>query len=108
MKIKQKIENWLLKRICNVVIIDDIIKYNIRKDKFYFKNKEVDVRTLKEIKEEAEFLRHTEIWKIITNTLKEEARLTMNERSASFEDMRSGKLLLYAISLQEKIIDKFK
>lgn len=108
MKIKQKIENWLLKKICNVVIIDDIIKYNIKKDCFIYDGKKIELNELKKIREEALTIKNSYLWKIITNSLKEEARLTMNERSASFEDMRSGKLLLYAISLQEKIIDKFK
>lgn len=107
---KQRIKNWLLKKYCNVVIIDDIIKVKRAKGdiKFYLRGKELDKLILKNLKEEIEFLEHTQIWKILTNSLREEARMVMNEKAKDFNDMMSGKMLLYAIALQEQVINKLK
>lgn len=115
-KWKIKLENKLLKKISNAVVVDDIIKTVPVRDrfgrlvdiKFYFKGKELSPLDLKNLREEVKFIKESAIWKIMTNSLKEEARRTMNEKAMNFEDMRSGKLLLYAISLQEKIIEKLK
>lgn len=105
---KRKLKNLLLKKICNVVIDDDLIKYDVKSDRFNFKGKWLDVNSLRNLKEEAKLIKSTMLWKIITNSLREEARLTMNEKAKDFNDMMFGKMALYVIALQEKIIDKFK
>lgn len=105
---KQKIINKLLKKYCNVIIDDDIIKYDIKGDKLMLKGKWLDERELRNLKEEAKLIKSTMLWKIITNSVREEARLTMNERAKDFNDMMFGKMALYVISLQEKIINKIK
>jgi hypothetical protein len=115
-KWKIKLENRLLKKISNAVVVEDIIKAKPVRDtfgrvidiKFYLKGKELNLLDLKNLREEVKYLKETMIWKILTNSLKEEARKSMNENALNFDDMRQGKLLLYAISLQEKIIDKLK
>lgn len=105
-KLKIKIENWLLRKVCNAVVIDDIIKYDIKSGRFYFRGKIIPTNELKNLKEEAKFIKETDLYKLIINTLNEEARMTMNERSENYDDMRSGKLLLYSTQLIQKIINK--
>lgn len=60
------------------------------------------------LKEEALYIERTRLWSILTNTLADDARQVMFEKSKDFEDMRTGKAILYAIDIQEKIINKFK
>lgn len=115
-KWKIKLENKLLKKISNAIVVDDIIKVRSVRDKFgraidikfYHRGQELSPLELRNLREEVIFIKNSQLWEIITNSLKEEARKAMNENALTFDDMRSGKLLLYAISLQEKIIDKLK
>lgn len=64
---------------------------------------EVESRVLKE---EAVYLTKTELWGIFQNTLTETARKVMFEKSKDFDDMRTGKAMLYNLDVQKKIIEK--
>jgi hypothetical protein len=119
MKLKQKIENWLLKKIANPVVLEDVIKVRekkfilsngeIREDIIFFLDgKQISPLELKNIREEIKFIEHSQLWEILTNSVRDIARLKMNERAESFDDMRWGKSILYVIALQEKIINKLK
>lgn len=59
------------------------------------------------LKEEVAFIIKTRIWEILTNTLGETARQAMFEKSKDFDDMKWGKAILYAIDVQNKIMNIF-
>jgi hypothetical protein len=53
---------------------------------------------------EAKLLQQTELYKIITSTLKRNAEMVMFEKSQSFDDMKTGKAILYSVSMIQTII----
>ena len=57
------------------------------------------------LKEEAYYIQNTKMWRIMTDYLAEQARQVMFEKSRNFEDMRTGKALLYSIDIQKKILE---
>lgn len=57
----------------------------------------------KSLKEEWSFIKMTKLWQIWQNTLADTARTTMFEKSNSFEDMRTGKAMLFNLDIQKKI-----
>ena len=63
---------------------------------------------IKNLKAEAEMIENMRLWAIMTNTLGDAARKTMFERSLTFDDMKTGKLILYAIDVQKNIIETVK
>ena len=56
------------------------------------------------LQEEIKFLTKTRIWGILTNTLKDMARQTMCENSQTWDDMLTGKMMLFNISIQENVL----
>lgn len=58
------------------------------------------------LREEATYLKGTTIWSYFQNTIAETARRTMFEQSKTFEDMRTGKALLYNLDVLKKIIER--
>lgn len=60
------------------------------------------------LQEEIKFLERTRIWSILTATLADSAKKIMFEKSKSFEDMRTGKALLYNIQLMKTIMKQIR
>lgn len=60
------------------------------------------------LKGEAQMLSHMQLWKIFTETLRNEAHLRMWEKMLSLEDSHYGKTLLHAISIFETIVEKLQ
>jgi hypothetical protein len=58
------------------------------------------------LKEEAAYVKRTMLWGLFQNTIAETARKTMFENSKDFDDIRTGKALLYNLDLQKKIIER--
>jgi len=58
------------------------------------------------LKEETAYVKRTMWWDLCQNTLTETARRTMFENSKDFDDVKTGKALLYAIDILKKITDK--
>lgn len=56
------------------------------------------------LRSEVKFLRNSKVWAIITSTLKSQAQDIMFSKSQTFEDMRSGKMMLYNLGVQETIL----
>jgi hypothetical protein len=58
------------------------------------------------LKQEAGYIKRTEIWTMFENTIGEMARQTMFERSTNFDDMKTGKAMLLNLSVLQKIVEK--
>lgn len=61
-----------------------------------------------ELAREVKSFRRSRLWKILTETLKDHAHRTMFTNSKNWEDMLSGKMLLYGISVEENILETIK
>lgn len=101
---KKLIKNWALKSLIKAVIPEDIII--IRNGIVYLNGEQIGESELKELKREASLIKELRLWKILTNTLRSDAQERMYNKAVNFDDMMAGKLLLYAIDLQEKIVNK--
>ncbi len=61
---------------------------------------------LKNLREEAVYLKNCRIWTLLVDTIKTEAQKTMFYKSQNFEDMRTGKMMLYNLRLLEIIVNR--
>ncbi len=59
---------------------------------------------LRNLQSEVQVLKHMKVWAIFQENLKFEAQRDMFVNSEDFDAMRSGKMLLYALATQAKII----
>lgn len=60
---------------------------------------------LQNLQGEVELIRKTNLYKILFGTPKDVAMKIMFEKAQSFDDMRAGKMLLYALDLQQKVME---
>ena len=102
----QRIRNWCLKHLLNAITLTDVIEY--KQGNFYINNALISVEELQSITEEAKFIQNTRIWHLLQGTLAEQAKENIFNKSKNIDDIMFGKATLYAIDLQNKIIDKLR
>jgi hypothetical protein len=104
--IKRWVENWLVKGLPEVdyesVITSD------KNGRVFLNGQLIGERELMSLKEEVKFIEQTVVWRILTNTLYDQAKQIMFEKSTCFEDMRTGKAMLRNIEIQTKIMELIK
>ena len=71
-------------------------------------NEQISNQEWKNLYEEAKFLEESRLFKILSDTLAEQAKLRMFEQSKCDNDIIFGKATLYTLDLQNKIIESVK
>ncbi len=77
----------------------------------FLAGQQATAQEIKVLQEEIKFLEKTRFWQIITNNIAERAKLIMFEKAQSFDDMKTGKAMLYNLELIDdvkKAIKKIK
>lgn len=77
----------------------------IKGDKVYLDGKEVEKVEMHELRTEAGFFQRSKLWKIFQETLRSHAHKVMFVKSTSFDDMRTGKAMLYNLDIEKSIVD---
>lgn len=65
---------------------------------------QASVLEIKNLKEEVKFFKNSRLFRLLMNTKRQKAQEMMFIKSTSFDDMRSGKMCLFNIDLDEKIL----
>jgi hypothetical protein len=104
--IKTKLRNWLTRELIITTNPQDV--FEINKGIFLLGGEQMSLEEIRSIQEEVKFVEKTRLWKIITATLEDDAREKMFIKSTSFDDMWAGKMMLYNIDVQKKIMKAFK
>ena len=107
MMMKQRLKNRLIKHLFNTVTIGDIVTYDkggsIYVDKQKLSQTEIDI-----LGREARDFMESRLYKVLYGTVKDKAHKTMFQKSVTFDDMVSGKMILLSLDLQQKIINTFQ
>lgn len=77
----------------------------VKENKFFVGSEELTQSQLINLQQEVLFFKESALWKVVTNTLREQAQKMMFEKSVSFQDMTNGKMILYTVNVQNKILD---
>lgn len=85
-----------------------VVKYNEKTNNIYIGNGVIEPARLANLKAEAQFIRESDLWKLMAETPKAEAHLSMFVKSESLDDLKKGKAMLFTISQQENIINTFR
>ena len=96
-----------LAEILQTVDYSCVVTYSDKTRTIYIGGKQIPEAQALNLRSEAEFFKNTELYKLLTETKKNTAYMTMFEKSQSFEDMRFGKAMLYDISMDKKVMDIF-
>ncbi len=103
MKFKQRIINYLLKHLLNAIVLEDVVTENTAKQLMIggIVQKPDEVKALKA---EAKMILDTRVWSLLENTLKAQAQNKIFIKSLNFSDTAAGKLMLYNLDVQKKIL----
>jgi len=82
-----------------------VITFDQKTGLAYLNGKPIGSQELRNLKEEVKMFRKMQISGILLNTIADQSRTIMNEKAASYEDMRHGKMMLHTISTQKSILD---
>lgn len=74
----------------------------------YIGKERIDESKLANLKSEAEFLSKSDIWKLLNETMRYYAYERMFVKSNSIDDILSGKMWIYHLDTQEKILTMLK
>jgi len=102
---RERLISWLLSHLLRAPNPHDVLWVNPKTRKVHMGGEQGSEQEACNLKAEAILIKKTRLWQILNETLTEHARKTMFEKSTSFEDMRSGKLLLFARSMESSIVD---
>lgn len=106
------IKRWVLSKLTEHLLASVQEKYVITtatakdgRSYYLLDGKTIPVEYLRRLKQECSVLEESEIWKIFDNTLRSHAHKAMFVRSQTFEDVMVGKLMLYNLDIQKKIVN---
>ncbi len=99
---KQRILNFLFKRLLNAVVINDVIT----SDKGILKigGTTVQETELKSLIAEAKALEGFRLWTILNESIKKDALDRGWNKSTNLDDLNAGKTMYYTLDLQNSII----
>ncbi len=100
----EKDKNDLLKEYFCAVVPDDVIRIT-KTGKVYLGNKEISKGELLSLRQEAEYFKASRLASILWNSLYDQACKIMFEKAENFDDMRNGKMMMYNVSTQKRIVD---
>ena len=106
-RLKQRLINALTRTLIPLVEDKEIISFNKQGDVFIGTTKltETELNTLRQ---EAKFLKESQIWKIINIYFTQLAKKKLFEESKDIDDLLFAKTMLYTLSVQNIILDKIK
>ncbi len=81
---------------------------SFKDNKVYLNEKLIDEKLLDRLKADARMYHNTELWKLMTETLMQDAQIRMFNNATDFQDMMNGKMVLYTIDVQQKMIEKLR
>jgi hypothetical protein len=104
----EKDRNKLLKEVFCAVVTEDVLFIDEKTGRIAIGGEYLTENELVILKNEANELKKTRLWGVFTNTLVSMAHRTMFESSTSYEDMKSGKMLLVAVDLLKRLVARLE
>jgi hypothetical protein len=103
---KRRILNHLLKYLLCSVDVNDII--HSEKGKLFIGGREVEENEMRSLVSEAKALEGFRLWNIMQETVKNEAMDKGFNKSVSFDDLMTAKLMLYNLDVLNSIVKVIK
>lgn len=100
--------NEKLAKLLGAVDENFVVTYDKKTGLVFMGGVKLDEYQIMNLKSEAEAIAQMQIWKTLSETLKQQAQKTIFENSTEWADVMNGKMMLYNLSLQQKILDIFR
>lgn len=100
---KQRIINFLFRKLLNAVVLDDVIKSG-KDGTIYVGGRVIGDTEVRQLIAEAKALEGFALWRILNESIKDEALDRGWNKAKSMEELNAGKTMFYTLSLQNSII----
>lgn len=100
---KQRIINYLFKHLIKTVVVDDVIRVNDR-GVLTIGGEIVTENEIRQLIVEAKALEKFTLWRILNETIKQDALDIGWKNSTKMEDLNTCKTMYYALDLQSSIV----
>jgi hypothetical protein len=97
-----------LNELLGFVDLKNVVTYDKQTGVVFVGGEHLDEAQILNLKSEAEYILQTGIWKILNETIRHVAHETMFTKSQTFEDMRSGRMMLYNLNTIKDLLAVFK
>jgi hypothetical protein len=101
----KRLKAWLLTGIMVAVDEKRVITFDEKTQVLKVGGQIVPKEYLTALKQEAAMMKKLYIWDIYQNTIASHAREIMFEKSQTFDDMMTGKLMLYNLNILKNILN---
>ncbi len=106
-RLKLKFLNYMLRHLFPVFKMEKVLTAS--KSGHLFLNTElVQEKQKASLKGEARMLRNTQIWEILTASMKHQAQKIAFDDSTTLQDLMNAKMMLYTVSVMENIVKKIE
>lgn len=99
----RKLLNRLLSKTLKMEVPEDIMTVT-KENKIYFKGKEVEHKQLTKWKDDLEVLGSLEIYKVLKDSMKNDAQALIFKKSNNFDDVLNGKMILWTLEQMDAYI----
>ena len=107
MGLLKRMKKKILTNIFNEIDIDDVITIS-KNGIVYINGDQITDGEKQALRTEAHYLEQSRLWKILTDTISDHAEKRMFINSTKWEDVISGKMALYNVSVMKNIIKLLK
>ncbi|MEK6829284.1 MAG: hypothetical protein AABY15_04090 [Nanoarchaeota archaeon] len=104
--LRHKIICLLTNNLIKAVSEDDILR--ITREGYVYRKRKLSGEEIATLKEEAEMLKHSFLWKIMTTEIEYTAFITMSSKAKTNDDIVFGKAVFYAVYLLKTFLNNLK
>lgn len=106
--VNKRVERFLYSRLLNALVVEDIVSNRKGTNELLIDGKSITKEEVNQMLAEIKALEGFRVWKLLSQTTKHLAEEKIFNKSIDIEDIRSGKAMLYNLSLQRSIIIAIK
>lgn len=104
----QELADKKLNILLSIVDYTKVVTMDKQHGLVFIGGNKVAPETLANLKSEAEFILHSDIWQLLYESPKALAEKSMFVNGESLDDLKKGRSVLYGLSQQKNILDLFK
>jgi len=103
-----KLVNERISKLLGVVDENFVVTLDKKTGLVFMGGVRLEEQQILNLRSEANAITAMQIWPMLSETLKKQAQETIFNKSTEWADVVNGKVMLYCLSLQQKILDIFK
>lgn len=104
---KFRILNYLFRHLFPLFKVEKVLTAS-KAGQLYLNGELVTMKRRQSLEAQVRMMRNTEIWEILTSSVKQQAQKLAFNDSKDLQDLLNAKMMLYTISVQENILKKIE